>query len=186
VADIDTKQLRAHSMTETPEERAAILQRMRAASNQFYYAATTAGCHAFIEFTGLMNEYIKLCEEADAAGIEWVHASVHGDVHLPFQPHHIGYLNEKLECIYGRRLADGTDECTGIHAAIGVVEARQQYYEAYRCLCPANQTADGIDHTVPHLLDCKGATMATRPATFATIVDILSHLDALLAQTRAR
>ena len=97
-------------MIETHEERAEILRRMHAASNSFYKAAAASGCHAFIEFTGLMNEYIKLCHEADSSGMEWVHANVHGDVHLPFAPHHIAYLSEKLECIYGRGLADGTEE----------------------------------------------------------------------------
>lgn len=53
----------------TPEERKAILARMRTASNLFYSAAAAAGCHAFIEFTGLMNEFIKLCTEAEAQGL---------------------------------------------------------------------------------------------------------------------
>lgn len=91
-------------MRETFEERAHILNRMRAASNSFYSAAANAGCHAFIEFTGLMNEFIKLCETAERQGTNWVHANVHGDVHLPFEPYHVEYLSEKLECIYGRRL----------------------------------------------------------------------------------
>lgn len=91
----------------TAEERQAILQRMRKASNSFYFAAMVAGCHAFIEFTGLMNEFIKLCDDAEKAGIPWVHANVHGDVHLPFQPWHMAYLSEKLECIYGVRLDNG-------------------------------------------------------------------------------
>lgn len=88
----------------TAEERQAILAKMSAASNLFYSAAANAGCHAFIEFTGLMNEFIKLCSEADAQGLNWIHANVHGDVHLPFKPYHIEYLSEKLECIYGKRI----------------------------------------------------------------------------------
>ena len=91
-------------MMETPEERRAILERMRAASSQFYFAAAKAGCHAFIEFTGLMNEFIKLCEDAEAQGVDWLHANVHGDIHLPFKHHHMEYLSEKLECIYGKRV----------------------------------------------------------------------------------
>lgn len=77
---------------------------MRNASDMFYGMAIRAGCHAFIEFTGLMNEYIKLCESADAAGIDWVHTNVHGSTRLPFQTHHVEYLSEKLECIYGRSI----------------------------------------------------------------------------------
>jgi hypothetical protein len=95
----------------TPEERREILDKMRTTSSAFYAAAVRAGCHAFIEFTGLMNEFIGLCAEADAQGIDWMRANVHGDVHLPFKPHHVKYLSEKLECIYGERLqlvADAT------------------------------------------------------------------------------
>lgn len=86
------------------EERQAILERMRVASSMFYMMATRAGCHAFIEFAGLMNEFIKVCADADAQGIDWVHANVHGSVRLPFAPYHIAYLSEKLECIYGKRI----------------------------------------------------------------------------------
>jgi hypothetical protein len=89
----------------TPEGRQEILRRMRKASNAFYMQAVQAGCHAFIEFTGLMNEFIGLCAEAEKQGVDWVHANVHGDVHLPFEPHHITYLSEKLECIYGKQIA---------------------------------------------------------------------------------
>lgn len=96
---------------ETPEQRKEILQRMRGASNTFYAMAAMAGCHAFIEFTGLMNEFIKLCETAEARGLPWIRANIHGDVHLPFEAHHIEYLSEKLECIYGTRIKlDKLDE----------------------------------------------------------------------------
>jgi hypothetical protein len=167
-------------MLETPEERAAILQRMRDASNRFYAAAAAAGCHAFIEFTGLMNEYIKLCQEANEAGIEWVHANVHGDVHLPWKPHHIAYLSEKLECIYGRGLADGTEERKGFQAAIDVVKRRKEYYEMYRCNCNRIAPLDG------HAVGCRAEAMETRRATFATIDDLLVHLEARLERLNGR
>lgn len=85
----------------TPEGRQEILRRMRAASSAFYIAATQCGCHAFIEFAGLMNEFIDVCARAEKEGINWPHANVHGDVHLPFEPFNYDYLSEKLECIYG-------------------------------------------------------------------------------------
>lgn len=92
----------------TPEGRQEVLRRMRWASDNFYAMAVQAGCHAFIEFTGLMNEFIVLCTAAEKEGVDWVHANVHGDIHLPFKPHHVAYLSEKLECIYGKaiRLAE--------------------------------------------------------------------------------
>jgi len=109
-------------MRETFEERAHILNRMRAASNAFYVAAANAGCHAFIEFTGLMNEFIKLCEDAEQQGTDWVHANVHGDVHLPFKPYHVEYLSEKLECIYGRRLQLVDDSVIELEAFAAIVD----------------------------------------------------------------
>lgn len=90
-----------NAMGYTEDERAIMLDRMQYASNVFYSHATRAGCHAFLEFCGLMNEFIKLCHEANKTGDAWIHANVHGAGHLPFRPHHIDYLREKLECIYG-------------------------------------------------------------------------------------
>lgn len=88
----------------TQSGRLAMLAAMQVASREFYYAATRIGCHAFIEFTGLMNEFIVLCRASEERGIGWVGANVHSDEHLPFAPHHLQYLSEKLECIYGIRL----------------------------------------------------------------------------------
>lgn len=85
----------------TPEEQLLMIAMMRSASNAFYVGAQLTGNHAFLEFTGLMNEYISLCEQARAEGIDFTTANVHGGVHLPFKPYHLAYLNEKLECIYG-------------------------------------------------------------------------------------
>lgn len=84
----------------TAEERAAILESMRQTSNRFYASAVHAGCHAFIEFAGLMNEYIKACEGAEARGEAWVHASGHGD-NLKLEDFQIAYIREKLGCIFG-------------------------------------------------------------------------------------
>lgn len=77
-----------------------MLERMKRAANEFYGLATSTGVHAFIEFAGLMNEFIKVCEDAQREGIEWWGANTHSKVDLPFQTHHVNYLNEKLECIF--------------------------------------------------------------------------------------
>ena len=76
------------------------LARMRAASAEFYGMATATGCHAFIEFAGLMNEMIKVCEHAQRDGLDWRNANTHSGIFLPFQEHQIAYLNEKLTCIF--------------------------------------------------------------------------------------
>lgn len=89
----------------TDEELREMLSRMKDASTEFYRRATAIGNHAFIEFTGLMNEYIKACEEALAAGQDFTLANTHTGIALPLQPHHVMYLAEKLNCIYGPTLA---------------------------------------------------------------------------------
>lgn len=92
-------------MTYSPAELAEMITKMHAASDAFYRAAASTGCHPFIEFTGLMNEYIKLCEEALARGQDFTETSIHGGGNpLPMQSYHRDYLNEKLECIYGTSL----------------------------------------------------------------------------------
>jgi len=80
----------------------AMLDGMRMAASTFYRMAQRAGCHPFLEFTGLMNEYIVLCEAAHAQGIDFTETSVHGGGQaLPMKAHHKHYLDEKLQCIYG-------------------------------------------------------------------------------------
>lgn len=86
-------------------ELESMLIGMRAASSAFYNDARTVGCHPFIEFTGLMNEYIDMCESALSEGIDFTETSIHGSGKpLPMREHHRRYLNEKLECIYGTSL----------------------------------------------------------------------------------
>ena len=87
------------------------LRRMMDASNEFYGMATSTGCHAFIEFAGLMNEFIKVCQEAEKQRIDWRNANTHTKKALPFKPYHIAYLNDKLECIFqGLSFAAQEDE----------------------------------------------------------------------------
>lgn len=81
------------------------LTQMRAASNTFYRMAVISECHAFIEFTGLMNEYIKVCERMTLNGdISWMMANTHTNVPLALFPFEASYLAEKLDCIYGPSL----------------------------------------------------------------------------------
>jgi hypothetical protein len=84
---------------QTPEE---ILKAMRIASDNFYREAIATNCHAFIEFTGLMNEYIKLCEENLRLGIDFTKSNAHcGDeVPLKMKPYHLDYMNMKIHCIF--------------------------------------------------------------------------------------
>jgi hypothetical protein len=86
-------------------EREAILARMESVSRVFYAGAVQTNCHPFIEFCGLMNEYIEICRDTHEAGIDFTQASAHGDQMLKFAPHHLAYLREKLNCIYGPSIA---------------------------------------------------------------------------------
>jgi hypothetical protein len=88
----------------TPERRKELeecLGRMRAASNEFYGSAIRSGNHAFIEFTGLINEYIYLCARALQNGIDFTECNIHNGATLPIEPQNAMYLAEKLGCIYG-------------------------------------------------------------------------------------
>ena len=82
------------------EDLPECIKKMRAASTLFYDNAIHAGNHAFIEFTGLMNEYIKLCEDSMKAGINFTEANKHTGTRMPVAPYRLEYLKEKLECIF--------------------------------------------------------------------------------------
>lgn len=82
------------------EEREKVLKQMRQLSSVFYGAAVHIGCHPYIEFAGLMNEYIQACERAHKNGIDFTMCSVHTGQALPLQDYEKNYINEKLECIF--------------------------------------------------------------------------------------
>lgn len=95
---------RLESGQNTPEERAGMLQKMRDLSDAYYSKATATGCHAFIEFAGLMNEFITVCSKAHNQGQDFPFANTHSGTALPFKPWNLAYLAEKLNCIYGPAL----------------------------------------------------------------------------------
>ena len=84
-------------------ERTVSIARMRAAVRDFYTAATQTNCHPFIEFTGLMKEYIDCCEQAHNDGIDFTACNAHSGQELPMKAYQVGYVNEKLECIFTGR-----------------------------------------------------------------------------------
>jgi hypothetical protein len=101
--------LRTDDLT-PPPEREKMIAAMKVASADFYRAAARSGCHAFIEFTGLMNEYIKLCQEAHEAGVDFTKSNVHcTGASLPMQPYHADYIGEKLECIFAQSFSSNPD-----------------------------------------------------------------------------
>jgi hypothetical protein len=102
----ERRELRRYSpgIDYSPEERVVMLQKMEALTNLYYANATKAGCHAFIEFTGLMTEFLKVCADAHKMGQDFPFANTHSGTPLPFKPYNLAYLAEKLNCIYGPAL----------------------------------------------------------------------------------
>jgi hypothetical protein len=76
------------------------LEFMRQASDTFYSQAMHIGVHPFIEFTGLINEYIKICSDNLEAGVDFIECSKHTGNSLIVKDYQIEYINEKLECIF--------------------------------------------------------------------------------------
>lgn len=77
------------------------LHAMRLASDVFYTLAAQTQCHAYLEFTGILNEYIKICEENLARGVDFREENVHkGNSQMVIRDYQVNYINEKLECIF--------------------------------------------------------------------------------------
>ncbi len=94
----------------TGEERVIAIKSMRQAADAFYRAAVGIGNHPFIEFAGLMNEYISACQDAHLRGIDFSQCNTHTGVQLPLAAHQVDYLNEKLECIFTGRSVISQDD----------------------------------------------------------------------------
>ena len=94
------------------KERKAAIKAMQKAISTFYATAVRIGNHPFIEFTGLMAEYVKLCEEAHKNGIDFSECNTHSGTHLPMLQFQVDYVNEKLECIFTGRCVMSADAAT--------------------------------------------------------------------------
>lgn len=88
------------------------IQKMKQASSNFYKEAIHSGNHAFIEFTGLMTEYINICEDNMKAGVNFSEANRHCGTRMRVEPYRIEYLKEKLECIFEGLEKEGTEKIT--------------------------------------------------------------------------
>jgi hypothetical protein len=72
------------------------LSAMLDGAEQFYPLAVRANVHQFVEFTGLIREYITICAAAYQMNINFTQEAV-----LPMEEHHVAYIAEKLNCIFG-------------------------------------------------------------------------------------
>ena len=86
------------------DELSGMIEDMRATSAMFYMGATGIGNHPFIEFTGLMNEYIDLCQGALSQGVDFTECNIHTGLKLPMHDYQKKYASEKIECIYSGQL----------------------------------------------------------------------------------
>lgn len=89
-----------------PEKRAEMLKAMEKLIEAFYWQAFKIGCHPFIEFCGVMGEYLKVAQAAHAKGIDFTNTTAHSGHALPIETYNAKYLGEKIGCIYGPALQD--------------------------------------------------------------------------------
>lgn len=82
-----------------------MIRRMSDLVTLFYQSAVQIGNHPFIEWTGILNEYVRLCMNALAEGIDFADANVHSSGVLPVYAFNIDYFAEKARCIFGNTLA---------------------------------------------------------------------------------
>jgi len=90
---------------ETKEKLQTSITKMQQVTSAFYAGAIHTENHAFIEFCGLMGEYIKICQTTLDQGVDFTKANIHCGQNLVFHDYNENYLKEKLECIYGTSLA---------------------------------------------------------------------------------
>ena len=86
---------------EVEQELYKCIAEMSNISSIFYGMATRCGNHGFIEFCGLMNEYIKICRQSVEAGIDFRYANAHSGISLLSHDFNRLYFEEKLNCIMG-------------------------------------------------------------------------------------
>jgi hypothetical protein len=81
-----------------------MLDAMEVVISRFYPAAVNTHVHAFIEFCGLMHEFLQMCRATHEEGRDFTMCNTHTGEALVMKPHHVAYLAEKLGCIYGPAL----------------------------------------------------------------------------------
>lgn len=106
------------------EERERMLARMTEIKDSFYAAAQRVGHHQFLEFAGLMAEYIKACERMHGAGLDF------GTTEVDLKAHEAMYVAEKFDCIFGQALANPKTR----EAFLGVLAVKGGWSEPERVI----------------------------------------------------
>lgn len=93
-------------MIYTKAERGEQIKAMRKVALAFYPQAANTHVHAFIEFCGLMQKFIDICEQTSKKGLDFNESNTHTGEALAVAAHDVRYLAEKFDCIFGPTLAD--------------------------------------------------------------------------------
>jgi len=65
--------------------------------------------HAFLEWCGVMNEHLNICEDIIRAGAPAFTMNRHTGATPPIPPYRLTYMGEKLECIFDGMLSVEAD-----------------------------------------------------------------------------
>ncbi len=90
----------------TVDERELALIQMQNAANTFYVLAMRTQVHPFVEFTGLMNEFVKVCKAAHESGVDFSACCAFTEK-LPMTPQNVALCNEALEHIFTGQVSFG-------------------------------------------------------------------------------
>ncbi len=167
----------------TRAELKAMIEDMNHVTSWFYRMATQIGNHPFIEFTGLMNEYIRCCEGALANDVDFSECNTHGGKELPMTNYQVDYTNEKLECIYtGRSVIKLSSIYPGGSPEQVVADAQQYITTQCQTLIQLIDAVSALEGQV----DRENITPTLKKIRDATAVwnDVLDVLPRLLKPAR--
>lgn len=82
-----------------------IIERMEICTDVFYPMAQRAECHPFLEFNGIMREYIELCRDSLEQNVDFIE-----DWPKSVKLYRLEYMAEKLNCIFGKIFSVATPE----------------------------------------------------------------------------
>lgn len=105
-------------------ELQALIGRMSEVAQQTYWlhfwSGVPAHVHAFIEFNGLIAEWVKLCAAAAEQGIDFRYLNGHAETPLPMKAYQAEYFAEKLNCIIGPSLRADPGNVEAFKRALGI------------------------------------------------------------------
>lgn len=77
-------------------------------------------CHPFLEFSGLMQQYVQICRQASRKGQDFTKSSIHTNVAMPMNADEAEYLAEKLNCIFGPAIRQNPEVAQILRKRLGL------------------------------------------------------------------